>query len=132
MAFAGQLQGRSGASFYAVYDGHGGALAAEFCKEQMHKRLMALGPLLHEAPAAALREAFVQTDLEVSVGVKMLGNLGSDRHFVLASIHAHIPIDSTSSCARWRARSAWTGRRRWSPLCWARSSTSPTVGLCVK
>ena len=69
MAFAGQLQGRSGASFYAVYDGHGGALAAEFCKEQMHKRLMTLGPLLHEAPAAALREAFVQTDSEVGVGV---------------------------------------------------------------
>jgi hypothetical protein len=29
MAFAGRLQGRGGASYYAVFDGHGGALAAE-------------------------------------------------------------------------------------------------------
>lgn len=37
-----------------------------FCKEQMHKHLMDL-EALHDAPVAALKEAFVATDKEVCV-----------------------------------------------------------------
>lgn len=46
----------------------------------MHRHLMDLGEALHDAPVAALKEAFVATDLEVRFcGLCVWGGWGSEK-----------------------------------------------------
>lgn len=49
-------------SFFAIFDGHGGARAAEFAREQLLSLLAAESAALAADPAAALSRAFEQTE----------------------------------------------------------------------
>jgi serine/threonine protein phosphatase PrpC len=52
-----------GASLYAVFDGHGGSAAADFCVQHMLAALVGrTNPLYPSQPEAALRKAFLDTD----------------------------------------------------------------------
>lgn len=59
----GNLSGRSDASFYAIFDGHGGSRAAEFCVARMATHLVSHVPFVTR-PVSALTHAFVKTDEE--------------------------------------------------------------------
>ena len=49
---------------YAVFDGHGGSRAAEFCRQHMAANLLASSQYPND-PAGALTDAFEQTDKDV-------------------------------------------------------------------
>jgi len=62
-----QLKGRGAddSSLYAVFDGHGGSRAAQYCKD--HLLDYALNdPCFLDHPGVALRKAFIRTDAEFS------------------------------------------------------------------
>lgn len=51
-------------SFYAVFDGHGGSFASEYCMNRMGEEL-ASRPNLSADPATAMTETFATVDEEV-------------------------------------------------------------------
>jgi len=51
-------------SYFAIFDGHGGARAAEFAGERLHSLLASDAALFRADPAEALRGAFAQTEAE--------------------------------------------------------------------
>lgn len=53
------------ASYVAVFDGHGGALASQHCALHLHRHL-SQDPALLQDPAKALARAFVKTEEQVS------------------------------------------------------------------
>ena len=59
----GELRGDPRASIYAVFDGHGGAAAAEFCVNRMVPLLVS-DPAFPLLPVKAISNAFVRTDEE--------------------------------------------------------------------
>jgi len=50
-------------SYFGVFDGHGGAGCAQFCRDTLHHKLLA-SPALSLDPAAALVEAFTASDAQ--------------------------------------------------------------------
>ena len=68
---AGELRGDPRASFYAVFDGHGGHAAAEFCVQRMVP-LLANDPAFPLQPVKAMHNAFLRTDEEVRGGLVVL------------------------------------------------------------
>jgi protein phosphatase 1L len=52
-------------SFFAVYDGHGGALASAFLAEDLHKRIASDSAMLTESPGKALEQAFRTSENEL-------------------------------------------------------------------
>ncbi|XP_076435174.1 protein phosphatase 1F-like [Babylonia areolata] len=56
-----QLQDRPRLSYYAVFDGHGGAEAAMFAASQLHVNLLR-DPSFHSNPELALKRAYSTTD----------------------------------------------------------------------
>jgi hypothetical protein len=61
---AGELRGDPLASVYAVFDGHAGHAAAEFCVQRL-VHLLVNDEAFPAAPAQAIANAFVRTDEEV-------------------------------------------------------------------
>lgn len=54
-------------SYYGIFDGHGGAGAAQYCAQSLHKLLaMDVGGVLQQ-PATALAKAFKHADDEVTL-----------------------------------------------------------------
>lgn len=62
LSFRGRLEGRNDASLYAVFDGHGGALASEFCAQELPRYVVGSEEGWEVATKAALRDAFMKTD----------------------------------------------------------------------
>lgn len=62
LSFRGRLEGREDASLYAVFDGHGGALASEFCAQELPRYVLGSEEGWEGATKAALKDAFVKTD----------------------------------------------------------------------
>ncbi|GBE84931.1 phosphatase 2C-like domain-containing protein [Sparassis latifolia] len=52
-------------TFFAVYDGHGGASVAKYAGEHVHKKLLADGAYLKKEYATALKNAFLGTDADM-------------------------------------------------------------------
>ena len=64
---AGELRGDARMSLYAVFDGHAGHAAADYCVQRMVPLLVADETLL-SSPAEAISNAFSRTDSEVRIG----------------------------------------------------------------
>lgn len=62
--------GAPGCSLYAVFDGHGGSRAAQYCKECLLQHVVA-DPHFRQDPARALKNAFYKTDAEFSAMAKV-------------------------------------------------------------
>lgn len=62
LSFRGRLGGREDASLYACFDGHGGALASEFCAQELPGYLVESEKNWEMATKSALKDAFAQTD----------------------------------------------------------------------
>ncbi|KAM0887188.1 hypothetical protein ACQ4PT_029230 [Festuca glaucescens] len=101
------------AHFFAVYDGHGGAQVADYCRDRLH---------------AALAEDLRVAEERVACGGSegLMSSLDSKKRWEKAFVDCFCRVDAEAERGPWlRTRS---GRRRWSHWSARRTSSSPTVG----
>ena len=55
-------------SFFAVFDGHGGANIAHYCESKLHLNLVALPAYQQKNYSQALTQAFLRADEELRAG----------------------------------------------------------------
>ena len=72
-------------SIYAVFDGHGGSMASQYCKENVMARIMNQ-PLLDENPVKAMETAILEVDREFSDKARKQ-NLTDGSTVLVALIH---------------------------------------------
>lgn len=78
-------------SFFAVFDGHGGACAAEFCGEHVYTFLVSERDLLFENPEEAVRRALIQTEVDWLVHAK-------EKDLMDGTTAAVVLVDRTRRC----------------------------------
>jgi hypothetical protein len=96
---AGEMLGDPSKSLYAVFDGHGGSHAAEFCKLHLPRILSATEGLATDPPTSLIK-AFEDVDTEVRRLCIVVPCL------VACSLHACVYL-WLASCPRLRPRVQW-------------------------
>ena len=74
---AGNLPDNMSRSFFAVFDGHGGDVSAEYCRQHVHNNMMVSESFMSGRPAEGLRAALLKTESEFCAACRRINLLTS-------------------------------------------------------